>query len=241
MDMRVDTWNRKLSKLTVQNKFLDITELEAKNRVWNQIQAGLPTGQLSFLLKAGSDTLPAPLNLKRGMMRVDSKCPLCDHYFPTTHHILSNCPTSLQQGRYTWRHDSALKILASGIKTILNPEARLIADLLNLRATDNPPSTIPSEILDTTTRPDIMIIQQHEITLLDLTVPFNSPEGLANAKHCKECKENYQLVGTQPTLPYHRDWCTGTWASTHSLILSIKLFPSIPKSELQPVSSQILM
>ena len=127
-------------------------------------------------------------------MRVDSKCPLCDHNFATTHHILSNCPTSLQQGRYTWRHDSALKILARGIKTILHPQARLIADLPNLRATDNPPSTIPSEILDTTARPDIVIIQQHEITLPELTIPFNSPEGLANAKHRKEDKENYQVV-----------------------------------------------
>ena len=35
LDLRVDTCNRKLSKLTVQNKFLNITELEAKNRVWN--------------------------------------------------------------------------------------------------------------------------------------------------------------------------------------------------------------
>ena len=140
--MRVDTWNRKLSKLTVQNNFLDITELEAKNRVWNRIQACLPAGKLSFLRKAGSDTLPTPLNLKRWRMRVDSKCPLCDHNFPTTHHILSNCPTSLQQGRYmyTWRYDSALKILARGIKTILHPEVRLLADLPNLRATDNPPS-----------------------------------------------------------------------------------------------------
>ena len=142
-------------------------------------------------------------------MRVDSKCPLCDHNFATTHHILSNCPTSLQQGRYTWRHDSALKILASGIKTILHPQARLIADLPNLRATDNPPSTIPSEILDTTARPDIVIIQQHEITLLELTVPFNSPEGLANAKHRKEGKENYQLVLSDLESRGSLSWASG--------------------------------
>jgi len=40
-------------------------------------------------------------------------------------------------------HDSALKI---GIKTILHPEA----SEANLGDTDNPPSTIPSEIQDTT-------------------------------------------------------------------------------------------
>ena len=61
---REDLWNNKLHDLTVQNKFTDITELEAQNRVWNRIRDGLPTGQLSFLLRAGSDTLPTPMNLK---------------------------------------------------------------------------------------------------------------------------------------------------------------------------------
>ena len=36
-----------------------------------------------------------------------------------------------------------------------------------------------------------MIIQQREITLLELTVPS---DGLANAKHHKEGKTNYQLI-----------------------------------------------
>lgn len=108
----------KLSQLTVQNKFLEITELKAKN-VWKRNQAGLPAGQLAFLLKAGSDTLPTPLNLKRWKTRVDSKCHLCENRFPTVYHILSNCPTVLLQGRYTWRHVSALKVLTNGIGYVL--------------------------------------------------------------------------------------------------------------------------
>ena len=57
---RVEPWNEKLSQLSVQRKFLEVTELEAKNYVWKQILLG----QLSFLLGARSDTLQTPLNLR---------------------------------------------------------------------------------------------------------------------------------------------------------------------------------
>jgi len=37
-----------------------------------------------------------------------------------------------------------------------------------MRATDNPPATIPAEILDTSARPDIVIVGDSEITLIEL-------------------------------------------------------------------------
>ena len=58
-----NTANDKLSELTVQSKFTAIIELESQNNVWKRIQKGMPAVQLSFLLRAGSDTLPTPLNL----------------------------------------------------------------------------------------------------------------------------------------------------------------------------------
>ena len=58
--------NQHLQKLSVQNKFPNVIELQEKERVLSHImRLGLPQGQLSFLLKASSDTLPTPLNLKR--------------------------------------------------------------------------------------------------------------------------------------------------------------------------------
>ena len=59
---------------------------------------------------------------------------------------------------------------------------------------DNPPSTIPPNILDTSTQPDLVIIEEQCVTLIELTIPFNSQESLTNAKTRKENKENYQLV-----------------------------------------------
>ena len=111
-------------------------------------------------------------------LRPVTKCPLCGNLWPTVQHILNGCPVSLSQERYTWRHDSALKILAQGLGKCLQPGERLFADLPEMRATDNPPATIPAEILDTLARPDIVIVGDGEITLIELTVPYNSPDCL---------------------------------------------------------------
>ena len=40
----------------------------------------------------------------------------------------------------------------------------------------------------------IWLSSKNSVSLIELTIPFNSPESLANAKTQKENKENYQLV-----------------------------------------------
>ena len=57
------TWNKKLQSLEVQSKFSQVIKLEESTKLWGRIMDGLPRGQLPFLLKAGSDTLPIPMNL----------------------------------------------------------------------------------------------------------------------------------------------------------------------------------
>ena len=58
-------WNNTLDHLQIQSKFRDIITLEPESHTWNRLIAGLPAGQLSFLLRAGADCLPTPLNLRR--------------------------------------------------------------------------------------------------------------------------------------------------------------------------------
>ena len=145
-DLREQSINRhdtKLKTLKVQRKALEIAELESSNRVWKRILSGLSAGQLSFLLRAGTDTLPTPLNLNCWRYRTPSSCPLCGHKQPPVHHILSNCRTALEQGRYTWRNNSALKSLVEGLHDHLEDNFTLYADLPNMRASDNPLATIP--------------------------------------------------------------------------------------------------
>ena len=138
--------------------FKSICQLESDNHVWDRIQRGLPPGQLSFLLRAGSDTLPTPLNLKRWNLRVDSKYHLCGSSTPTVFHILNGCPVALDQARYTWRHDSVLWRLDKAIRSHMLEGDHLYSDISGLRAHENPQSTVPHDLTITTARPDMVYI-----------------------------------------------------------------------------------
>ena len=110
-DHHIQQWNSALDQLTVQSKFKDVVMLEEENKTWNRLLTALPVGQLSFILRAGMDCLPTPLNLRRLRYQVDSACQLCGSSRPTTLHILNGCPEALNQGRLSWRHDSVLNCL----------------------------------------------------------------------------------------------------------------------------------
>ena len=55
-----ECWDHHLNQLTVQKKFGEVCELKKENRVCNHIREGLSMGQLSFILRAASFTLPTP-------------------------------------------------------------------------------------------------------------------------------------------------------------------------------------
>ena len=50
----------------------------------------------------------------------------------------TSCTKALNQGRYTWRHDSVLKSLYSQLKSLLVPSAIMYADIPGLRFDDSP-------------------------------------------------------------------------------------------------------
>ena len=65
-----------------------------------------PPGIMSFVLRSFIDCLPSLAALKR-MKKISSLCPHCNNH-ETLHHILNFCSVFLNQGRYTWRHNSVL-------------------------------------------------------------------------------------------------------------------------------------
>ena len=97
----------------------------------HRLMSGFHPGQLSFLLRAASDTLPTAVNLRRWCVQSDVKCTLCDSTCPTTAHMLGGCPVALLQQRHTYRHDQAFHLLASKLKEIFtdNPSIHVFADL----------------------------------------------------------------------------------------------------------------
>ena len=67
----------------------------------------------------------------------------------------------------------------------------LYVDLPGKQASENPPSTVPVSILATSARPDMVLIRSMEITLIELTVPYDSREHLNNARARKLQKSSY--------------------------------------------------
>jgi len=67
-------WDAQPDGLQVQFKFKDNVTLES---VWNRIISGLPSRQMSFVLRAGSDTLPMPLDLAQWKIQSNPRCPIC--------------------------------------------------------------------------------------------------------------------------------------------------------------------
>ena len=191
-----DAWNTSLDQLQVQSKFKDVVALEPESRTWNRLLTGLPAGQLSFLLRAGTDCLPTPLNLQRWRYRVSSSCPLCSSPSPTTAHILNGCQEVLTQGRYTWRHDSVLNCIIALRSDETPPQVKLYADLPGFQASESPPATLPTNLSTSTARPDIILISGDNVTILEVTIPSNSKEAINKAKERKSNKPNYNsLIG----------------------------------------------
>ncbi|KAI8490806.1 hypothetical protein Bbelb_315990 [Branchiostoma belcheri] len=80
--------------------------------VWN-----IQNARLSFLLRAVYDVLPSPRNLTR-WFKSEESCQLCGLEQADLKHILSNCSVALQQGRYTWRHNKALRQIAVTLEEV---------------------------------------------------------------------------------------------------------------------------
>ena len=81
---------------------------------WHKIWE-MDEGTLRFTLKAVYDVLPSPLNLHIWGSAEEPKCKLCER-IGSLDHILSACPTSLADGRYTWRHNQVLRAIAEGLE-----------------------------------------------------------------------------------------------------------------------------
>ena len=64
---------------------------------------------IGFALRVVYGTVITPSMKSKWDENEDGNCKLCVNNRGTIQHILSGCPVSLQQGRYTWRHNKVLK------------------------------------------------------------------------------------------------------------------------------------
>ena len=73
---------------------------------------------LKFLMKAVYDILPRPTNLCTWHKTDSALFPLCKCQ-GSLRHILSRCPTAPSAGRYRWRHEQMLKVIADRVCTVM--------------------------------------------------------------------------------------------------------------------------
>ena len=134
------------------------------NSIWSSVQSKLPKNIFNFTIRYINNTLPTRKNLHKWGVSTTSECAFC--LSPESPlHIVAGCKTYLNEGRFTWRHDSVLNLIASTLKSL--NYSNLYVDL--------PGYLSPSVITGDTLRPDLVLtIENKCIYILELTIGFES-------------------------------------------------------------------
>ena len=159
----------------MQGDFLGLLIEEDTNLTWKSFLWGLPRGVAKFALNAGLNTLPTGDNLRRWGKRATDACKVCRGTGrQTLHHLLSSCSASLEQGRYTFRHDSVLRTISDFLRGKLEIGCEMFSDLAGRGSRGS--GTVPLDIIPTTQRPDIVVLNRADrrIIIFELTVPWDS-------------------------------------------------------------------
>ena len=84
-------------------------------------------------------------------------------------HILNNCKISLDQGKYTWRHNNIINYIVTSIDS---SKFQIFSDLPGFQVAGG--GSIPPEVCVTNLKPDLVIIDRKtkQLFLFELTVPF---------------------------------------------------------------------
>ena len=171
-----DFWKERTGRYIMQGDYIALLMEEGDCITWKSYLWDIPQGVLKFATNAGLNTLPTFDNLRRWGKRVNDRCPFCGN-IQTLLHVLSNCKVSLEQGRYTWRHDSVLSTIIGFVRPLLDPAYRLYSDIPGFEAPHG--GTIPPNILVTNLRPDIFIVSESlgKAIVFELTCPWDANVG----------------------------------------------------------------
>jgi len=86
---------------------------------WKNLIYGPGPRVIAFVLNAQINSVRTPDMLKLWGYIPSAECILCKAEKCTLHHILVNCKFALNQGRYTWRHDSVLSSIEVALRKVL--------------------------------------------------------------------------------------------------------------------------
>ena len=164
---RSEQEERLTAHLVSQGSFFStvITQAMPKlNSVWSIAQKNLPKDIFNFKIRYMNNTLPSKKNLCKWGLSSTSDCSFCLQP-ESLLHIVAGCSKYLNEGRYTWRHNSVLHFIAYSMKSV--PDSVLYADL--------PGFVTPSVATGDTLRPDLLLaIFNKCLYILELTVGFEN-------------------------------------------------------------------
>ena len=124
----------------------------------------MPKNIFNFIVKYMNNTLATKKNLCKWSLSNTSACSFC-FLSETLQHVVSSSNSYLQDGRYTWRHNSVLLHIATTLSSVVH--SSLFADL--------PIFPSPSLITGESLRPDlVLVLNNTSAYLLELTVGFES-------------------------------------------------------------------
>ena len=125
-------------------------------------------GKFYFFSQANST------NLARWKKVASNQCGLFKSNKQTQVHMLDNCPTAVQSGRYTQRHDSILFTICHYFPILERCGYTIYADILGYKN--------PSELFRNL-RPDIALLKRDIVVSIELTCCFE--ENLINSRNYK--------------------------------------------------------
>ena len=109
------------------------------------------------------DNLSTKNNLSRWGKRINAKCIPCG-YKETLQHVLNNCHTKFDQGRYTWHHNSVLCIIMDTLKDVSDQSWNFYCDLTGAKKKKKKQAPrfllIPPDILPTQQTPSLLLINE---------------------------------------------------------------------------------
>jgi len=174
----------KYKELIVQGAWARLDKDAEQDNEWRAVFWQLPEKVGRFAGRAITDTLPSRINMykwsKLGKDPAQKKCPRCPQLIETVAHVLTGCTPSADQGRYTWRHNEVLRLIAKQVAKDL-PHATIEADLPEY------PYTKSAQAIPTEQRPDLLVyIKNNPAVIIELTVPHE--ENIEKRHHEKNKK-----------------------------------------------------
>ena len=165
-DMRATTTDHITTKLTSQGFIIrEIWDavMPAYKGLWLSTFDKMPRNIFNFCIRYLNNTLATNKNMFTWKKSASAQCSVCSAP-QTLGHVIGGCAVHLNEGRYTWRHDSILKNLADYLR--LKENLCVHADLERCSS----PSVITGDDL----RPDIVVIKGKLLYILELTVGFET-------------------------------------------------------------------